>query len=145
MTYESPVETDTPKDIFDRILTIERTSWKGRAGEGFDTGPGADFYRDVIGRLHERGDLRVIFARHEGQDAGFVFGGVREQQYRGLQLSFTQGLETLEIGNILQWSMIQSLVEENVTTYDLGTEMPYKKRWAERAFETHMVAVMPYD
>ena len=91
LTFELIGHSTEPEDLYQRILKIESHSWKGLAGEGYDSGPGADFYRDIVNRLSLRNGLRAIFAQREGQDVGFVFGGVTQGQYRGLQLSFMQG------------------------------------------------------
>jgi CelD/BcsL family acetyltransferase involved in cellulose biosynthesis len=34
-------------------------------------------------------------------------------------------------------------VEEGVTTYDLGMDMEYKRRWADDAFTTVSMAILP--
>ena len=130
--------------LFERVLQIESKSWKGISGQGFDAAPGETFYRDMSQRLSARGDLRLLFVQHEARDIGFVLGGVVEDTYRGLQVSFEAGHERLEPGNLGQIEMIERLTHEGITRYDLGTDMPYKRRWAEEEFTTQMFAIMRY-
>jgi len=135
---------DPTESIFERVLAVESDSWKGRAGQGFDQPPGEDFYRLMSKRLHQQDSLRVVFVRQEDQDIGFVLGGVAGPVYRGLQMSFRAGYEELQPGNLGQIKMIERLIADGVSTYDLGTDMPYKRRWAEQEFTTQMFAIMPY-
>lgn len=129
--------------IFARIVAIEARSWKGRQGDGIDTGAPRHFYRLIAERLLARGTLRVVFAHRDGADLAYVLGGVFGDTYRGLQVSFVEGHEADEPGNLVQLEMIRWLAEEGVATYDLGTDMPYKRRWAEQSAETVTVAIVP--
>ncbi|MEE2785982.1 MAG: GNAT family N-acetyltransferase [Myxococcota bacterium] len=140
--FES-ASTGTPNALFDRILEIEAHSWKGRLGEGLDQRPSCDFYRDMVHRLRTDNACRLLFARQGERDVGFIFGAVVAQRYRGLQMSFDHTLKSLGLGNCLQYEMIELLCAEEVDIYDLGTDMPYKARWAEATFETAIIALLP--
>ncbi|MEO1267669.1 MAG: GNAT family N-acetyltransferase [Myxococcota bacterium] len=129
------------EEVYDRILTIETESWKGRDGVGITDGPMCAFYRRMIRRLGERGMFRALFAQIDGHDVAYVFGGVLGSTYRGLQVSFDHDFAHLSLGNLVQWQMIQRLCQEGVLWYDLGGELPYKARWAENVLETTMLVV----
>ena len=43
---------------------------------------------------------------------------------------------------LLQYHQIIELCEEGVARYDLGTEMDYKRRWAEDVMETEMLVLV---
>ncbi|MEE2755661.1 MAG: GNAT family N-acetyltransferase [Myxococcota bacterium] len=133
---------DSDGRLFQRILDIERDSWKGRAGEGFDQAPSDDFYRRMALRLERDGRLRVVMITLDGDDLAFVLGGVFQSVYRGLQMSFRDGFRHLSLGNLGQLEMIRRLIPEGIETYDLGTEMPYKLSWAETSFTTQMFVIM---
>ena len=133
---------DHDGSIYERILDIERNSWKGRAGEGFDQEPSRSFYAEVITRLHQTGRLRVIFIRLDGQDVAFVFGGVFGDVYRGLQMSYRDTHSQFSLGNLGQLAMIRWMSEDGIETYDLGTEMDYKLSWAESSFTTQMFVIL---
>lgn len=129
--------------VYDRILRVEKGSWKGQQAQGIDQPPTVDFYRMVIERLVARDALRVVFATRDGQDLAYVLGGLFGDTYRGLQVSFDDAFGALSAGNLVQHAMIEWLVEDGVRVYDLGTDMPYKQRWGERTVETVTVAVLP--
>ena len=129
--------------LYDRILAVEAASWKGRQGDGIDSGAPRFFYRMIVERLLARDALRVVFATRDGVDIAYVLGGLFGDTYRGLQVSYVEGFERDAPGNLVQHAMIEWLVEDGLRTYDLGTTMPYKERWAEQAVETVTVAVAP--
>jgi len=137
------VSTGPLDAVFERILAVEAASWKGQQGDGIDTGSPRAFYRNIIERLLARDALRVVFARWGGADIAYVLGGLFGDTYRGLQVSFVQGHERDAPGNLAQLAMIEWLVEQGLALYDLGTDMPYKRRWAEDESETVTVAVVP--
>ncbi len=131
-----PTEVDA---LLDRLLAIEERSWKGREGNGM-IGPGmATMYRAMLTRLRTRGRLLAHVAVVDGDDVGFIIGGIRNRRYRGLQLSYVQpddqaGAEDLSIGNLLQAHHLRLLVERDLAdVYDLGMDIDYKRRWADRA------------
>jgi CelD/BcsL family acetyltransferase involved in cellulose biosynthesis len=129
--------------FYERVLAVEAQSWKGQEGVGFAHSNMIDFYRQMVPRLAARGALRAIFAELDGKDVGFCFGGILGQRYRGLQFSFAAGLEEIALGNLLQLEMIAALSAEGVAIYDLGTDVEYKMRWGEIAFETVMLLALP--
>lgn len=132
----APDTIDDARAAFARILAIEETSWKAAEGHGIDDGPMRSFYADMVPRLAREGRLRVTFAQLDGDDVGYVLGGVLGTAYRGLQISFDHRLADLSLGNLLQWSTVQGLCDEGIASYDLGTDMAYKRRWAEQLVET---------
>ncbi len=128
--------------LFDRALAVERRSWKGEAGLGIDTPGFGDFYRSMLRRLALRGGLRARFARQEGGDVGFVLGGVLDRGYRGLQLSYDRRLRDVGLGNLLQLEEITELCAEGFESYDLGTGLEYKQRWAEGVLASDVLIVL---
>jgi CelD/BcsL family acetyltransferase involved in cellulose biosynthesis len=63
-------------------------------------------------------------------------------EYRGLQFSYDDTLGELGIGGLLQLQQVAELCDERVARYDLGTEMDYKRRWAEDVMETEMLVLV---
>ncbi len=127
-----PVSSKQAQEIFGRMLTVERQSWKGIEQCGMAESPAHEFYLRMLQRLAMSGDARVIFARHGGDDIGFVFGGIGGDFYRGQQFSFIDQWKKYSIGNLLQMQQIQWLCEQSVRRYDMGPLMPYKLNWAEQ-------------
>lgn len=114
-----------------RVLAVERRSWKAATGNGVDRGPMREFYGRMYPRLAARGALRLLFAVRDGEDLGYLAGGIAGSTFRGLQFSFDDRLRALGLGNALQVEMIARLSGSGVRAYDLGAQSAYKARWAE--------------
>lgn len=129
----APTERDDALAAYERILDIEAKSWKGMSGHGIQEGAMRTFYAGMVPRLADRGELRVTLARDlgSGEPIGYVLGGLRGDSYRGLQISFDQVYSKYGLGNLLQLHTIAALCAEGVRCYDLGTDMEYKRHWAE--------------
>lgn len=138
-----PVTPDTFPAVYRRILAIERQSWKSRSGNGVDRGPMKRFYERMIPRLLRRDAFRLIIARRDDEDLGYVHGGTIGRHFRGLQFSFVDDERTLSLGNLLQVEMVRWLAEDGFETYDLGMVVPYKERWAESGLVTADVLIAP--
>jgi CelD/BcsL family acetyltransferase involved in cellulose biosynthesis len=132
VTFESlaPASAEAAA-VYERVLAVERRSWKSATDNAVDRGPMREFYARMFPRLAARGALRVLFARLGGEDVGYLSGGLAGATFRGLQFSFDQRLRALGLGNVLQLEQISRLEGSGVTRYDLGAESPYKTRWAE--------------
>ncbi len=130
------VSAQPPDEAFDRILAIESHSWKGEADTGLTSPDLADFYRQICVRLAARDHLRVLVARVDDRDVGFILGGVRGDTYRGLQLSYDRDAAEVGVGHLLQYEQLMRLTTEGIAVYDLGMDMDYKRRWADRVDET---------
>jgi CelD/BcsL family acetyltransferase involved in cellulose biosynthesis len=83
-----------------------------------------------------------MFATLGGRDVGYILGAVFEGEYRGLQFSYDDDHARLGLGGLLQFHQVTALCAEGVARYDLGTEMDYKRRWAEEVMETEMLVLV---
>lgn len=120
-----------------RCLAVERRCWKAGAElGGIDQGPMHEFYRLMCPRVARRGGLRMVFARRDGVDLAYCFGGLFGRAYRGLQASFDDAFAHESPGVLVHLEMIELLCAEGVTSYDLGSDMEYKRRWGEPGLET---------
>jgi CelD/BcsL family acetyltransferase involved in cellulose biosynthesis len=128
--------------LYDRIQRVEAASWKSRDGVGIAAGPMRAFYAAMLPRLCRLGQQRTIFARVGDRDVGYILGAVMAGEYRGLQFSYNAEVARLGIGSLLQLEQIRELCAEGVQRYDLGTEMDYKRRWAEDIMETEMLVLV---
>ncbi len=128
--------------VFDRLLAIERRSWKGRDGSGITGGAMTTMYRAMVDRLRARDRLLVKVAVLDGRDVGYILGGVRGRRYRGLQVSYTGEASDLSVGNVLQARQLAELDRCDLAdVYDLGMDFGYKRRWADRAETSVMLVV----
>jgi len=144
VTFERVALPTDPTALYERILAVEAKSWKTREGVGIAAGPMRAFYAAMLPRIVATGQCRVMFARRADADVdvGFILGAVFVGEYRGLQFSYDDDLAHLGIGGLLQYHQVAQLCEEGVERYDLGTEMDYKRRWAEDTMETEMLVVV---
>ncbi|MEM1349722.1 MAG: GNAT family N-acetyltransferase [Myxococcota bacterium] len=122
--------------VYDTILEIETRSWKGMADTGISDRPMQEFYRCMLPRLVDNGQLRVLLLYLGEQPVAFVFGAVFGGTYRGLQLSYDHAHRKLSLGNLAQLAIIRELGAEGIANYDLGSELEYKSTWAEERFDT---------
>jgi len=125
--------------LYARVLAVEKRSWKGRSHVGIVGSSMEQFYRLMTRRLAARGGLTLVFARHDGRDVGYVLGGVLGDTYRGLQMSYDADYESYSVGSLGQLHQIAWLCEHGYRTYDLGTYMEYKLRWAESTMDSAVV------
>jgi hypothetical protein len=131
--------------IVARLVAIEAQSWKGLEDSGITSPDMAQLYTSLIDHLGAHVSttgIRLSIAQIDGVDVGFILGGVIDQRYRGLQLSFTQSVRALSVGNLLQWHEVQRLCLEGVHTYDLGMDMDYKRFWSESIFITRPIVAV---
>lgn len=117
--------------VYRRMLAVEETSWKGIAREGMNVGGSKTFYRRMLRRLARAASGRVVFARVDDRDVGFIFGGMAGKVYRGQQFSYAEDWSRHSIGNLLQVAKVGWLCEEGAVRYDMGPHMPYKVHWTE--------------
>lgn len=136
--FNTPADCDR---VFDRIIRIERESWKGRQSVGIAQGRMNDFYKKMLPCLARKDALRVIFATKDDQDIAYCFGGLFQTTYRGLQMSYDQDYRDHSPGNLVQIEMIRNLHDEGIDVYDMGQSMDYKSSWTDEEFETVAVIV----
>ncbi|MEM7326294.1 MAG: GNAT family N-acetyltransferase [Actinomycetota bacterium] len=136
------VDAANDPNLFDRIMAIEHRSWKGLEGSGIAAPEMRTMYRLMIKRLRSRNRLHATIARRDGTDVGYIVGGVRGRRYRGLQISYTQNAAPLSVGNLLQLHQLIELDRLDLAdVYDLGMDIDYKRRWADRA-ETSLALII---
>lgn len=124
---------ENPDSLMSRILAVQRQTYKWREGADiFQSEEYIRFYRDILGQLHSRGDVRILFGQTNGKDIGYIFGGVSGTAYRGFQMSYAEDFREFGIGNHLQIANMKCLIEEGTVHYDLGMHAAYKERWADQ-------------
>jgi len=130
-----PASPEEAKTTYDRMLTVELASWKGIGQCGMAEPGVREFYDIMLQRLSLTKTGRVIFARHEDKDIGFIFGGMAGDIYRGQQFSYDDAWRSLSIGNLMQTEQIRWLSETGGKRYDMGPlkgpRMEYKVHWTE--------------
>ncbi|QJB56564.1 GNAT family N-acetyltransferase [Pseudodesulfovibrio sp. zrk46] len=138
ISYERvcPMSAQEAEATYSRMIQVELTSWKGIEKCGMAETPAREFYDIMLKRLSASGDGRVIFAKHEGKDIGFIFGAMAGNIYRGQQFSYDDQWKDYSIGNLMQIEKIRWLSEEGAKRYDMGPvsgpQMEYKTHWTEK-------------
>ncbi len=146
IVFEPYVPNGAPGEaalLYDRIVAIEHKSWKGREGTGIVDAPMNGFYRSMVRRLLARGTLRLLIGTRGGDDVAFVLGALASGTFRGLQASFDDDFADVSLGTAAHHEQIRLLCEEGVRAYDLGTDVPYKRRWGEPGLETVTLIALP--
>ena len=142
--YSGPLSPEAMLHLYERMLSVEARSWKGRSGQGINDGAMESFYRHMLPDLARAGRMRAVIARDpQGHDVAYVFGAVFGGTFRGLQVSFDDAYRQMSLGNVMQAQVIRLLCEQGVERYDLGSDLPYKTRWAEPGLSTLTLAVFP--
>ena len=136
----APSTFEESSKTYERMLAVERASWKGVNHCGMAEPPAERFYAILLSRLAIEKKARVIFARHEHEDIGFIFGGMAGKIYRGQQFSYKDEWKSLSIGNLMQVEKVRWLCEEGARRYDMGPlsgpRMQYKAHWTEKEIST---------
>lgn len=130
-----PSDEKEVDEIYLRMLSVERESWKGIGQCGMAEQPARSYYYIMLKRLAVSRSARIMMARHDDRDIGFIFGGLSSDIYRGQQFSFADDWEKASIGNLLQLEQVRWLCEEGVKRYDMGPMMGYKHHWTELRFK----------
>ncbi len=133
VTFErhAPGDQEAAAQVYARMITVEEQSWKGVGRCGMAEEPSRAYYACMMRRLAASASGRIMFARHEERDIGYIFGGLADNIYRGQQFSYVEDWKSYSIGNLLQLELIRWLCEEGITRYDMGPLMDYKKHWTE--------------
>lgn len=130
-----PNSPELARETYGRMLLVERQSWKGLNHCGMNEPGAREFYACLVMRLAARQKVRVIFARHEDKDIGYIFGGMAGRIYRGQQFSYADTWKDYSIGNLMQCEKIAWLCEDGAVRYDMGPidddAMQYKHHWTE--------------
>ncbi len=130
-----PASREEAEPLYQRMLKVERKSWKGIEHCGMAEAPSRQFYNELMGRQALNGDALLIFAQQDGEDLGFIYGGVCGPYYRGQQFSYVNNMAHLSLGNLMQWEKVKWLCELGLMRYDMGPitgpRMGYKSHWTE--------------
>lgn len=141
--HHRPGTADEAARLYARAVALDDVSWKGRAEVGLRGSGLYAFYAEMLPRLAKRGALRMVFIVDGDTDVAYLFGGVRERSFRGLQFAFRAGREDASLGNVAQLAAITALCDEGMTRYDLGVAADYKHKWAESLVVTTSFIAIP--
>lgn len=145
--FHRPLTKNEGDALYARMLAVEEKSWKGRIGSGICERPSKIFYQGLLRRLIPDKNARIMFARHEEEDIGYIFGSTLGGIYRGQQFSYDHEWAGHSVGNLMQYHVICELCGENFTRYDMGAadgvKMAYKSHWTENRLLGQLVFMCP--
>ena len=119
-------------NAFNRMLAVEKKSWKGRGSTGLFDLPA--FCQDLLCQYAEAGNAMVIFATRNGEDVGFCFGGYSDGVYRGQQTSYSEQVRNFSVGHLMHYETARWLCERKARLHHFGPIQPkmnYKRRLCE--------------
>lgn len=130
--------------FFDNVLTIERNSWKEKAGSSITTNPAQEgFYRLYTPLAANEGRLKGALLMFDSTPIAYEYGILFNGVYEGLKTSFDQRYSEYSPGNVLQYHIIQRLSERGIRHYDLTGEMDdSKKMWTEQQYQRRTYTIL---
>lgn len=147
MTTEFRADDPTKGDLFDRILAVERSGWKGRDGTAIRDNP-ADcrFYTALVREAAEAGALHIALLWHGERLAAFEFGIRGGRRVFLLKVGYDEEYANFSVGYLLAAEHIRHCVgHPGVDWYDkMGNGMTpaeYKLRFADYSDPLYRVTV----
>jgi CelD/BcsL family acetyltransferase involved in cellulose biosynthesis len=133
-------EPDALDAALERLLAVERRSWKVREGEAIATQSGwAPFYRDVaqVFAASRACEIRVLVAGDRDLAANFV---VRDGDVAyGLRTCYDEAFASASPGRNLMAFLVRDLAAVGVRRLELDRRTAFLAQWADRA-ETCLTA-----
>lgn len=124
------LHTDPDQTLFERMLMIERASWKGRAGLHLESKKYRNFYRALFKQLSDRGWLRLGMLALDGKDVAYDFAVEFAGKVEILKGSYKNEFRNCSPGNVL---MLKELEYYTLSGADqvnlLWGDLPYKLKW----------------
>lgn len=138
MTTEFRTDDPTASDLFDRILSVERSGWKGRAGTAIGDNPDElRFYTALVREAAAAGALHVALLWHGERLAAFEFGVRGKRRLFLLKVGYDEEYADISVGYLLAAAHIERCFgDPRIDWYDkMGNGMSpaeYKMRFADR-------------
>ena len=133
--WHSGQEADMQK-VIERILEIERCSWKEEAGTSITRNPEQEaFYRTFLPGTLTSGQTRAYFLTLEDRCIAYVLGLFDAPMFCDLKESYVSDLADFSPSHVLKLDVFQDLISNNVTCYDfMGECEPYKMKWGAEVY-----------
>lgn len=150
----APAEVDS---LLEEAYRIELASWKGEAGTALAVDPvrGA-FYRHYALAASERGILRLVFLRIDGQAAGMQIAIESDERFWLLKIGHDNRFSKCSPGTLLMLCSLRYAANCGLKSYEfLGIAEPWTRNWTDlsrtcialRAYPVSLggLAVLSYD
>ena len=118
------------RGFFDRLLDVERRSWKWTKGVSLNSAAYGSFYRDLAVLADQRGLLRLWMLSLEGKDIAFDLSVLFAHGLHCLKVGYDQDYWKSFPGGLLKERLLRESFDEGVrSVHMLWGEMDYKQRW----------------
>lgn len=140
--YESAQDMPT---IYEKMESIERTSWKGNQAVGLFVRPEVrEFYKEVLPALAARGWVTISVLQLNGRSLAYEFAFLRGKIYGMHNIAFRPEAGIYSPGKLLMLKNIEYAFSRNCQTYDfLQGDEPYKKEFANASLPLIDVTLYP--
>lgn len=137
MTVEFRADDPTRSDLFDRMLAVEQSGWKGREGTAIRDNPAElRFYTAIAGAAAAAGALHLALLWHGDRLVAFEFGVRGGRRLFLLKVGYDEEFADISAGYLLAAEHIRHCIEQPaIDWYDkMGNGMSpaeYKLRFAD--------------
>lgn len=120
-------------ELLKLVLSIERQSWKHKAGTSITTQPRQEaFYRALFPRAMKAHLLYAEVLLLHNEPIAYNFGLIHQQVFSCLKHSNVQAYDKLSPSYLLNDSLFEKLRDKGIVTVDwMGLAEPHKLRWSE--------------
>lgn len=124
---------------YERVLAIERESWKHKEGTAITSRPWEGrFYETLVESAGRRGWLQIMLASVDGRPVAHDIGLVVGARYTCLKTSFVEDVRGANPGKVVRQRVLAGLHERGCVEHDfIGEAEPWKVQWTEQA-RTHV-------
>lgn len=146
-TFHVVTERAELDEVFEEVLEVEASGWKGREGTAIHQQPDTlAFYTALARGCAERGWLRLFLLRHEGAIVAFQLCTCLAGTVSMLKIGFREEHARTSPGQVLQTRILRwAFAESDITAFDLlgggGEAFGTKLKWANRVEILHTVRV----
>lgn len=129
-TVSDPADLD---DAYDRLLEIERASWKHAHGTAVTAVPRQmGFYRDLCREALRMGRLHLQWLTLDDRPVAYNLGYISEGGYAYLKTSFDQAHKDWHPATILRARLIEAIIDRGIRRFDFpGEPYEWERQWTD--------------
>jgi CelD/BcsL family acetyltransferase involved in cellulose biosynthesis len=132
MEYQEFTTEDQADALLDAVLTVERQTWKHKAGTAITNVPSQElFYRMMFPRMMRSGMLYGLVILLNGKPVAYIFGLLFDGVFSSLKISQIETLSKLSLSHLVRYELIGRIRTRGARTLEsTGNDDPYKIRWS---------------
>ena len=144
VTFENLTTWKAISEVFEQILQVEASGWKGRGGTAIMQDEVVRrFYEGLCRDLADQGELRVFLYRRGEQIVAFQICSLHDDTLSCLKIGYLEEFARESPGQVLQlWILKWAFAHPGVDKFDLlGPASEWKLRWATGVEELYTLFV----